>query len=45
MKSRVKVEKTRPKNIGDGDNERSMVQPGMNPAVAARRRRAEEKRR
>jgi len=53
MKLRVKARKTLPKTIGDGDNERVMVQPGLNPvgrrqgdcAVAARRRRAGEKRR
>jgi hypothetical protein len=53
MKLRMKVQKTLPRNIGDGDNERVMVQPGMNPvgrrqgacAVAARGRRAGEKRR
>jgi hypothetical protein len=52
MKLRVKV-RTWPKTIGDGDNERVMVQPGMNLvglrqggcAVAARGRRAGEKRR
>ena len=48
-----KVQKTLPRNIGDGDNARVMVQPGMNPvgrrqgvcAVAACGRRAREKRR
>ena len=53
MRLRVKVQKTLPRNIGDGDNERVVVQPGMNSVGrrqgdcvgAARRRRAEEKRR
>jgi hypothetical protein len=53
MKLRVKVQKTLLRNIGDGDNERVMMQPGVNPvgrrqgacAVAARGRRAGEKRR
>jgi hypothetical protein len=53
MKLRVKVQETRPKNIGDGDNGRTMVQPDMNPvarrqsvgAVAVRKRLAVEKRR
>ena len=53
MKLRVKARKTLPKTIGDGDNERVMVQSGMNPvgwrpgecAVAACGSRAGEKRR
>ena len=50
MKLRVKVQKTLPTTIGDGDNERDMVQHGMNPvgrrqggcAVAPRMRGAGE---
>jgi hypothetical protein len=53
MKLRVKVQETRPKNIDDGDNGRTMVQPDMNlvgrrqsvGAVAVRKRPAVEKRR
>jgi hypothetical protein len=50
---KLRVQKTLPKTIGDGDNERVMAQPGMNPvgrqqgdcAVAVRRRWKGEKRR
>jgi len=53
MKLRVKARKTLPKTIGDGNNERVMLQPGMNPvggrqggcAGAGRGRRAGERRR